>query len=480
MLTEWNLTDDQNRAIDFLETHEAGLLWADVGVGKTVSAGTALQRLMDRFDVGKVLVTAPRLVAERVWSAEVELWAQLRGLRVQRITGTAKQRLAAMDAEADIYTISRDNVVWLEEQFIRVTGADKKGNPIRAQYRRFPWDTVVLDESQSYMSQASKRFKSMRRLRRLFKRIYLLTGSFMPNGYKCVWAQMYLIDFGKRLGNSEDAYHKRWFIKEVNDGVVSWDLRPGAAEEIDRIISDVCCVMKDAKQATPLNTIVVTLDKKEQQLYSRMVREHIIEFGGQKINAVNAGVLWGKLLQLSNGAIYDEFKNWHILHTKKLEALVELMESLPRRVLIGYGFVHDKERILSALAGVQGLGVIRTNQSLEDWKSGKILKGVIHPASAGHGLNDLKDADAIVWFGMTPSREHFDQLNGRVIGGHRLQGRDVPIHVITTENTVDEDAIAMIHDKGTTQSTSMIRVAQRLVGGPSHERGGSSTVRKVA
>jgi SNF2 family DNA or RNA helicase len=428
---------------------------------------------MARFDVGKVLVTAPRLVAERVWAAEVEQWAHLRGLRVQRIAGTAKQRLAAMEQVADIYTISRDNVVWLEEQFIRVTGVDKKGSPIRAQYRVWPWDTVVLDESQSYMAESSKRFKSMRRLRRLFKRIYLLTGSFMPNGYRCVWSQMYLIDFGKRLGTSEDAYHKRWFVKEVNDGVVTYDLRPGAAEEIDRIISDVCCVMRDAKQVKALNTIVVTLDKKEQQLYSRMVRERIIEMGDKPINAVNAGVLWGKLLQLANGAIYDNDRNWHLLHTKKLEALVELMESLPRRVLIGYGFVHDKERILSALAvaKVQGVGVIRTNQSLDDWKSGKILKGVIHPASAGHGLNDLKDADAIVWFGMTPNREHFDQLNGRVIGGHRLQGRDVPIHVITTENTVDEDAVAMINFKGVEQSTAMIRVAQRLAGGSSNERG---------
>jgi hypothetical protein len=468
MLREEDMTDDQRRASKFLEERKAAIIWGDVGTGKSAAALTALKRLFDSFESHRVLVTGPRLVAERVWSAEVEEWAHLRGLRVVRIIGTPKQRLAAIETDADIYTISRDNVSWLEECFIRVTGTDSKGTPQRAQYRKWPWDCVVLDESQSYMSQSSKRFKSMRRLRRLFDRVYLLTGSLMPNGYKCLWSQMYLVDGGRRLGNTENAYHQRWFRKEVNDGVVTWDLKPGAAEEIDRIVSDVCFVMRDKKQVKPLNFIPVTLDKKEQQAYSRMVREKCMELAGQKINAVNSGVLWGKCLQLANGAVYDAEHNWHVLHTKKIEALVELLESLPvKKVLIGYGFVHDVERIEAALlkAGVKGVGIIRTNKSLDAWKRGEIEKGIMHPASAGHGLNDLKDAEAIIWFGLTPNFEFFQQLNGRVVGGHRLQGRDIGIHVIIAENTIDEDVVGMIDLKDNTQVAAQMRieVTQRLM-----------------
>lgn len=287
----------------------------------------------------------------------------------------------------------------------------------------------------------------------------------MPNGYKDLWSQLYLVDGGKRLGSTEAAYHRRWFRKEVFEGVVTYDLREGAAEEIDRIISDVCMVMRDAKQVNPYNLIKVTLDKKEQQAYSKMVRSSVISFGDTNINAVNAGVLWGKLLQLANGAVYDKERNWHLLHDKKIEALVELMESLPRRVLIGYAFKHDLARIQTALAKakVEKVGIIRTNESLNDWKAGRIEKGIIHPMSAGHGLNDLKDAEAIVWFGMTPNLEHFQQLNGRVIGGHRLQGRKIGIHVIVTKNTVDEDAVGMIDLKDSTQSTAQLRVMQRFL-----------------
>lgn len=466
MLSESDLNADQRTGGNFLAARDAAILWGDVGTGKTIAALTALLKLLDSFDAHSILVVGPRLVSERVWSAEVAQWAHTRNLKVVRIVGTAKQRLKAIETPADIHTISRDNVQWLEECFIRVSGVNAKGDPVREQYRKWRWDTVVLDESQSFMSQKSKRFKSMRRLRRLFKRVYLLSGSLMPNGYKCLWSQMYLVDRGERLGLTEDAYHKRWWSKDVRDGVVTWELKgEWAAEEIDRRISDVCFVMRDKKQVKPLNLVWVKLDKKEQQLYSRMAREKILELGGQQINAVNAGVLWGKLLQLANGAVYDAEKNWHVLHTKKLEALIELLECLPRKVLIGYGFVHDIERIQVALkaAKIDGVGIIRTNASLDAWQAGKIWKGIIHPASAGHGLNELKDAEAVVWFGLTPNFEYFQQLNGRVIGGHRLQGRDIGIHIIGAENTVDEDAVGLIDFKGEQQLRGQIRVAQRWV-----------------
>ena len=471
--TEDMLNDDQLSCAAWLESVKAGILWADVGTGKTVSTLTALLRKLLGFDAHKILVIGPRLVAERVWSAEVADWAHLRGLRVQRIVGTEKQRLAALGRDADIYTLTRDNVKWLEELFIRIVGTKPDGQPIRAQYRRWPFDTIVLDESQSFMSGESQRFKSMRRIRLLpgVCNIYLLSGSLMPNGYRCLWSQLFLVDGGARLGTSEDAYMRRYFTREVNDGVVTYELREGCAAQIDRKIADVVKVMRDMQQAVPHNHIRVRLDKQELKLYREMKRKNVLTFGDKQINAVNSGVLWGKLLQLANGAVYDGERVVHHLHDRKIEALLELLESLQGKVLIGYGFVHDIDRVLAALkkAGIQGVGVIRTNASLEAWKRDEIRVGVIHPASAGHGLNDLKDASHIVWFGLTPNFEYFQQLNGRVIGGHRRGDRQIGIHILVAEDTVDEDAVNMLQIKDGTQVTAQIRVAQSWIKGGPHE-----------
>lgn len=468
MKTPEILSDDQRRCIDWLGQRSAAIFWADVGVGKTITVLTALRRLIDRFDVNRVLVVGPRLVAERVWGAEVEEWSHTRGLKVVRIIGTAKQRLRALETPADIYTISRDNVVWLEECFIRITGADSKGKPVRAQYRKWLFDSVILDESQSFKAQSSKRFKSMRRLRRLFSRIYLLSGSLRPNGHRDLWSQLYLVDGGKRLGLTEGAFLTKYFSKEVNDGVPTYTLKPGAAEEIDAAISDVTLVMRDMQPAVPKNFIRVSLDKKEQQAYSRMARSNVIELGGKQINAINAGVLWGKLLQLANGAVYDAEKIYHVLHNRKLDALGELLESLPRPIIIGYGFVHDVDRVqqfLSKTLPGERVGILRTGKSLDVWRSGGLDIGIMHPASAGHGLNDLyvSGAENIVWFGFTSNREFYDQLNGRLAGGHRRTGRKVCIHHIIADGTIDEDAMAMLDFKGEDQLASQIRVAQRFL-----------------
>lgn len=474
MKTPEILNDDQRRCIDWLGQNLAAILWADVGTGKTVCMLTALRRLIDRFDVNRILVVGPRLVAERVWAAEVEEWAQLRGLKVVRVMGTAAQRLRALATPADIHTISRDNVVWLEEQFIRIV-VDENGQPIlkkkqvqRAQYRKWHWDTVVLDESQSFKAQSSKRFKSMRRLRRLFQRIYLLSGSLRPNGYGDLWAQLYLVDGGKRLGLTEDKFLTKYFSKEVDDGVPTYTLKSGAGEEIDAAIADVTLVMRDMQPAVPKNFIRVSLDKKEQQAYSRMARSNVIELGGKQINAINAGVLWGKLLQLANGAVYDAEKIYHVLHNRKLDALGELLESLPRPIIIGYGFVHDVDRVqqfLSKTLPGERVGILRTGKSLDLWRRGGLDIGIMHPASAGHGLNDLyvSGAENIVWFGFTSNREFYDQLNGRLAGGHRRTGRKVCIHHIIADGTIDEDAMAMLDFKGEDQLASQIRVAQRFL-----------------
>jgi hypothetical protein len=453
------LTSDQHDAIAFLENNETGGLWADVGVGKTISALTAIKRLFDRFDISKVLVVAPRLVTERVWHTEAAEWSHTNGLRVSRIIGTPAQRLKALAADADIYTVSRDNVVWLESLFIQWQGL------VRAQVKKWPFDLVVLDECQSFKSQSSQRFKSMRRLRRLFKRCWLLTGSLLPHGYRDAWSQLYLLDGGARLGASESAYLAKYFTKELNDGIPSFTLREGAAAEIDAAIADIFHVMRDAQPPAPTNFIKVSLSKEERKLYSKMVRSSVLQLGEREISAVNAGVLWGKLLQMANGAVYDETHTWHEIHSRKLEALWELLESLPKPVIIGYGFVHDVERVFKHFPKSLGrLAVLRTGKSLDAWRRGEIDYGIMHPASAGHGLNDLyvSGAENLVWFGLSPNREYYDQLNGRLTGGHRRTGRKDCIHHIVTEGTIDDDAVSLLDFKGSQQTTAQIRVAQKL------------------
>ena len=364
-----------------------------------------------------------------------------------------------MEVDADIYTITRDNVAWLEGLFIQYVGL------VRKQVKPFPWDTLILDESQSFKSQSSQRFKSIRRLRKLVKRCWLLTGSLMPNGYRDLWSQLYLIDAGKRLGTSEGAYLAQFFDKDINDGIPTYTLKKDAAEQIDKLIADVFFVMRDAQPPAPTNFIKVALSKEERAVYGRMVRTSVLSMGDKQITAVNAGVLWGKLLQMANGAVYDETHTWHEIHSRKIDALWELLESLPKPVLIGYGFVHDVERIFGhAPKSLGKLGIIRTSASLEAWRRGEIDYGVIHPASAGHGLNDLymSGAENLVWFGLTPNREFYDQLNGRLTGGHRRTGRNVCIHHLIAEGTVDEEGMALLDFKGDQQTAAQIRVAQRL------------------
>ena len=369
-----------------------------------------------------------------------------------------------MEADADIYTIGRDNIPWLEAQFIRNEAPEGK-RPKRVQFRRFLWDAIVLDEAQSFKDQSSQRSKSMRRLRQLVERCWILTGSFIPNGYEDAWHQVYLLDGGARLGKSMEEFHRRYYTKEVNDGIPSYTLKPGADKEIDAAIADIMFVMRDAQPPAPRNFIKVALSDSELKTYRKMVRTSVLQLGGKEISAVNAGVLWGKLLQLANGAVYDETHTWHEVHRRKLDALWELLESLPKPVIIGYGFQHDVERIFRDCPKALGrLQILRTNKSLDAWRRGEIDIGVMHPASAGHGLNDLyvSGGENLVWFGLSPNREFYDQLNGRLAGGHRRTGRKVCIHHIVAERTIDEEGMSLLDFKGSQQVAAQIEVARRM------------------
>lgn len=452
----------QNRSGAHIKNNDNCAIWADVGLGKTVSTLTAYADLVKSYDARRALVVAPLRVARRVWSDEVEQWSHLQSLHVERILGDAGQRMNALGTKADIHTINRENLPWLEAQFIQH----------RRQIRRWPWDLVIVDESQSLKNPSAQRYKAMRRLRKLFPRMVQLSATPMPNGYEDLWAQIYLLDQGHRLGKTQGEFKRRFFDPPGYFNMFAkWTIKTNAAEEISAALKDIVLVLREEdllKDLPPVqnNFIRVSLSPKELETYRKLEREAIIKFGGKKITAVNAGVLWGKLLQYANGAVYYEDQKYHEFHKRKLEALWELLEELPKPVMIGYSFIHDMERVMKQAPKSLGrFDILKTDRSFEDWRKGKIDYGLIHPASAGHGLNDLyvSGSENIVWFGFTNNLEFYLQLNGRLTGGHRRVGKHVVIHHIVADRTIDEDALELLDYKRGQQDTLKANQVQRML-----------------
>ncbi len=456
-LTRSDLRPYQTRAVDWIKSHEHCALWLDMGLGKTTSTLTAYADMLETFDVRRALVIAPLRVARRVWTDEIQNWSHLHHITASRAIGPAAKRWLALKRPADIHLINRENVQWLESQIIQ----GKK------QIRHWPWDLVILDESQSFRSQSSNRFKSMRRLRKLVPRMVQLTGTPSPNGYKNLWAQMYLLDQGQRLGGTEDAYHKRWFNNDKlpNSEFRALTLKEGAKEEIEERISDIVLAMRadDYLDLPPVryNVIKVDLSEQEMKTYKRLEREALAEVKQKTITAVNAGVAFGKLLQLANGAIYYEDKKWVEFHREKLDALVELVDGIDTPVVVCYSFKHDLARMLDALK-VTGKRVetAEDEATFDRWDKGEVDVLILHPASAGHGLN-LQHAGSkdIVWFGLTADLELYDQANARLTGGHRRR-EGISIHLILADRTIDRDARAMIERKGDSQVDLMRSIAR--------------------
>ncbi len=461
-LTRSDLRPYQTRAVDWIKSHEHCALWLDMGLGKTTSTLTAYADMLETFDVRRALVIAPLRVARRVWTDEIQNWSHLHHITASRAIGPAAKRWLALKRPADIHLINRENVQWLESQIIQ----GKK------QVRHWPWDLVILDESQSFRSQSSNRFKSMRRLRKLVPRMVQLTGTPSPNGYKNLWAQMYLLDQGQRLGGTEDAYHKRWFNNDKlpNSEFRALTLKEGAKEEIEERISDIVLAMRadDYLDLPPVryNVIKVDLSEQEMKTYKRLEREALAEVKQKTITAVNAGVAFGKLLQLANGAIYYEDKKWVEFHREKLDALVELVDGIDTPVVVCYSFKHDLARMLDALK-VTGKRVetAEDEATFDRWDKGEVDVLILHPASAGHGLN-LQHAGSkdIVWFGLTADLELYDQANARLTGGHRRR-EGISIHLILADRTIDRDARAMIERKGDSQ-VDLMRAIARLSTSP--------------
>ena len=442
--------DYQQHTTQFIIDHPEAAIFLGMGMGKTISTLTAIEALKhDYFDIDKVLVIAPVRVARDTWPAEIEKWDHLKGLTVSPIIGTAQQRTAAADRRADIYTIGRENIPWLVKHH---------GN-------RWPYDMVIIDELSSFKNPQAKRFKALKKVRPKINRIVGLTGTPAPNSLLDIWAPFRLIDNGQRLGKFITHYRDQYFLPDKRNGQViySWKIRPGADEAIYDNIADITVSMKTTDYLTlPEVTrqhIEVTLAPKEQTIIDTLKRDLVLDLGTDTIDAENAATLSLKLQQLAGGAIYNEDKTGVIeVHDQKLRALAELVDQADgNTILVAYWFKHERDRILSAIPNAR---VLDTKQDFQDWNAGSIPVGLIHPASAGHGLNLQSGGHIMVWFTTPWSLELYEQANARL---HR-QGQTEPVSIIhiDTANSIDQDVHAALARKDTTQSALIAAVAAEL------------------
>lgn len=429
-------------------------LFLEMGLGKTVITLSAIKLLLDElFAVNRVLVIAPLRVAQTVWASEAAKWSHLRALRVSRVLGTEQQRAAALETEADIYVINRENVCWLVERCGRT----------------WPFDMVVIDELSSFKDASAKRFRALRRVRPKIKRIVGLTGTPAPNGLLDLWAQVYLLDRGERLGEKLKGYRERYFVEGRRNAqiVFDWVPKPEAPAAIFKLLADLCVSMRSEDYLSlpdRIDRIVpVTLDDRARAAYDRLEREAVLPLRDGVITAATAAVVTGKLLQLANGAVYDEDRRAHEIHRAKLDALAELVEAANgQSVLVYYAFKHDLERIRQTLKGYEPcvLGGNNAEKVVADWNKGRIRVLLAHPDSAGHGLNLQDGGCVVVWFGLTWSLEKYQQANARL---HRQgQRRPVIVHHLVAENTMDEQVMRVLAGKDEGQSALIDAVKARI------------------
>lgn len=440
--------DYQTYTTEFILQHKACACLLDLGMGKSVITLTAIDELL--HEVSRVLVIAPLRVAQDTWSKECEKWDHLKHLRIAKVLGQEKKRLEALKTKADIYIINRENVAWL----VMLYGV------------RWPFDMVVIDELSSFKSAKSIRFKALRKVRPLIKRIVGLTGTPAPNGLLDLWPQVYLLDRGERLGKTLGGYRDRYFVPDQRNQevVFSYKLKPEAEAAIYEKISDICVSMKaqDYLQmpARIDNYVRVVMSQKEKALYRQLERDMLLPFADGDIDATNAAVLSNKLLQMANGAVYDENGSVRQIHRRKLDALEDLRESANGNpILVFYAYKHDKARLQEFFKNTRELN---TSQDITDWNTGKIEVALAHPASAGHGLNLQAGGHIIVWYGIPWSLELYQQANGRL---HRQgQNEAVIVNHIITAGTVDEDVINALGRKENGQA-ALLRAVKAKIGG---------------
>ena len=439
----------QQFATDFILNQSICCLMLDMGLGKTVITLTALWQLaLDSFDVSRVLVIAPKRVAEDTWPKELAKWEHLTGLTSSLVLGSAAERKAALQKKAFLYIINRENVAWL----------------VKNHYWDF--DMVVIDELSSFKSNKAERFKAMKKVRPMVTRIVGLTGTPAPNTLLDLWPQMYLMDMGQRLGLFIGGFRDRFFLpdKRNREIIYSYKPREGAEDAIYALISDICISMKAADYLDMPeridNRIEVSMSPKERKLYDDFQKDMVLSIGDEELDAVNAAVLSNKLLQMANGAVYGEDKTVIPIHDRKLDALEDLVEAANGKpLLVAYWYKHDLQRIKARFKNVR---CIDTAKDIDDWNAGQIPLALIHPASAGHGLNLQDGGCTIVWFGLTWSLELYQQLNARL--WRQGQKHTVVIHHIITKGTHDEDVMRALENKDTRQS-ALIEAVRARIGG---------------
>ena len=435
--------DYQKYAINFIKEHPIAAILLDMGMGKTSIVLAALNDLIfDRFEVSKVLIIAPLRVAKHTWPTEIQKWDQLKGLRYSIVVGTAAERRRALMVDADIYIINRENIPWLIE---------KSGQP-------FDYDMVVIDELSSFKNWQAKRFRALMKVRPMVKRIVGLTGTPSSNGLMDLFAEYKILDMGERLGRFISQYRLDYFVPDQMNGpvVYNYRLRPGADRRIYSRISDITISMKGTdhlKMPELVNSeYLVYMDEDERRKYEQMKKDLVLSLPDGEVTAANAASLSGKLTQMANGAVYSDAGGAENIHDRKLDALEDMIEAANgKSLLVAYWYKHDLSRIIKRL---DELGVhyrkLDTNESIYDWNAGRLEVGLIHPASAGHGLNLQSGGSTLIWFGMIWSLELYQQTVARLWRQGQESGTVVVQHILAA-GTVDERIMKALSAKDAIQ-----------------------------
>lgn len=440
--------DYQQYATEFVLEHPYCGLILDMGLGKSVITLTALWDLiLDSFDCGRVLVVAPKRVAEDTWPKELAKWDHLRGLTYSLVMGNEKERRQALMKRAFIYIINRENVSWLVENY------------------RWDFDTLVIDELSSFKSAKAQRFRALKKVRPLIKRVIGLTGTPSPNTLIDLWPQIYLLDMGQRLGRFVTHYRERFFVpdKRNREMVYSYKPREGAEQRIYELIGDICISMKAADHLKMpdliANRIDIQLNQQERKLYDTLKKDMVLKLKDGEIDAVNAAALSGKLLQMAGGAVYDSEGRTLRIHDRKLDMLEDLIEAANGKpLLVAYWYKHERDRIQERFQ----VREILTSKDIDDWNAGKIPVALMHPASVGHGINLQQGGSTLVWFGLTWSLELYQQTNARL--WRQGQKHAVVIQHLVTAGTHDEDVMRALERKDMGQA-ALIEAVKARIGG---------------
>lgn len=444
----------QQAAIDFILDHPGAALWMEMGLGKTVCTLTALHTLLyDAYAVRRVLIVAPKKVAEATWQDEAAKWDHLAGLRLSTVLGSPAQRKAALAAPADLYIINRDNLPWLVE----------------TRGRGWPFDMVVLDEASSFKNPATQRFKALKRVRPQIARLVELTGTPAPKDLLDLWAQVYLLDQGQRLGRYVTHYRRDWFTPAKASGqvVYSWKPRPGAAEAIQKAIADVVLSIQAAGHLhlpeKILDDIPVQLDDAARKAYRQMERDCLLEADGETITAQQAATLTGKLLQLCSGSLYDDAGQAHPIHTCKLDAFDELIENLDgQHALVFYGFRFEEAQLTDRLARRKGLrwAVLHTAAEAAAWNAGQLDVLLAQPASCAYGLNLQAGGHHLIWYTLPWSLELYAQGEARLY--RQGQTRPVIVHRLLVKGGADELVAKALTHKNAGQAALLEAVKAKI------------------